>query len=75
MKILSIEAADMGNNQQEIAEEALYIIGDRDFKSPEEFYNLESKLILQSCMNLGWNSFPSTGGLIVNWDSPTGEFE
>ena len=75
MKILSIEANDMGNDQQEIADEALDIIGDREFKSPEEFYALESKLILQSCMNLGWNSVPAVGGLIVNWDSPTGDFK
>lgn len=69
MRIHSIEATDMGPDQQEIADRVAEIIGDRDFKTPDEFWDLEGHLVTQACNDLGWTSVPSTGGLVVNWDS------
>jgi len=73
MKIFNLEAIDMGNNQQEIADRILEIVGDKDFKTHEEFLNLESNLIVQACKDLNWLSVPQSGGLVINWDSNDGD--
>jgi len=74
MKLLTIEATDMGNNQDEIAEEVYNLVADHDFKTEAEFYEMEGKLITQACKNLNWQSVPQNGGLVPNWDSSDGEF-
>lgn len=74
MKIFNLEATNMGNNQQEIADKCYEYIADHDFNSVQEFERMESKLIRRACADLGWQSVPSAGGLVVNWDSPTGDF-
>jgi hypothetical protein len=74
MKICYLEATDMGRDQQEIADRALEIIDDKDFKTPKEFWDIEGSLIEQACKDLGWKSTPQTGGLLVNWDSEDGLF-
>ena len=75
MKMFNLEATDMGNNQQEIADKALELIADKDFKTADEFYDMEGDLIERACKELGWQSTPQTGGLIANWDSEDGEFK
>ncbi len=75
MKILSVEATDMGNNQQDIANKVDEIIGMREFASPDEFYAIERELIDKACKELGWLSVPQCGGLTPNWDSTDGEFQ
>jgi len=74
MKMYNLEATNMGNNQQEIADRVLELIGNKDFKTEEEFWDLEGKLIEQACKDLNWSSVPQTGGLVANWDSKDGEF-
>jgi hypothetical protein len=68
MKVFNIEATNMGNNQQEIAEEVLNLVGHREYKSDDEFYEEEGALIAKACENLGWESAPQTGGLVVEWE-------
>ena len=68
MKILSIEACDMGIDQQEIADWVDNYLDYRDFKDQAEFDAIEYALIEKACKALGWHSVPSNGGLIVNWD-------
>ena len=67
MKVLSIEAVDMGNNQQEIADWVDNYLVDTDFKDQSEFDAIEFTLIEKACKSLGWQAVPQTGGLIVNW--------
>ena len=74
MKIQSIEATDMGNDQQEIADLVETYVKDIDFLSPSEFDDIEYQLIIRACKELGWSSVPTTGGLIVNWHSQDGSF-
>lgn len=75
MKIFNLEATDMGNNQYEIASKVYEYAQNIDFNTPEEFYKQEGALIERACKEIGWSSCPQTGGLVVNWDSPTGDFE
>lgn len=75
MKMFNLEATDMGSNQDEIADKALELITDKDFKTEDEFYDMECELIERACKELGWKSIPQTGGLIANWDSEDGEFK
>ena len=74
MKLYNLEATNMGNNQQELADRALEIVGDKDFKTAEEFWEIEGELIEQACKDLNWVSVPQTGGLVAKWDSKDGEF-
>lgn len=67
MKVLNIEAVDMGNNQQEIADWVMRIYGDIDWPTKADFEDLEYILIDQACDFLGWHSVPSNGGLIFDW--------
>lgn len=75
MKVFSLEATDMGDNQSEIAAKVEEYVPGIDFKTIEEFYGQEGIFIERACKEMGWASCPQTGGLIVNWDSPTGYFE
>jgi shikimate kinase len=68
MKVFSLEATDMGKDQQEIADKCEEYVSDIDFENEEAFYAIESKLIKRACAELGWHSVPSTGGLVVNWE-------
>ena len=74
MKIFNIEAANMGNNQQEIANWILEEVADVDFKTESQFLDSEGDYITRACLALGWDSAPQTGGLEVNWDSEDGNF-
>ena len=67
MKVQSIEATNMGNDQQQIADEVLRIVADQEFSSEDEFFNTEGALITLACRNLGWHSVPQSGGLLVEW--------
>lgn len=75
MKIFSLEAVNMGNNQNEIVTKVEGYVKDVDFKSPEEFYDQEGSLIKKACEEMAWTSCPQTGGFVVHWDSPTGDFK
>ena len=68
MKVLSIEAVDMGNYQHEIADWVDNYLDGLDFKDQSEFDAIEFKLIEKACKALGWHSVPQYGGLIVNWE-------
>ena len=68
MKILRIEACDMGVNQQEIADWVDNYLDYRDFKDQAEFDAIEYALIEKACKALGWHSVPESGLLVVNWD-------
>ena len=74
MKVFSLEATDMGKDQQEIADKCEEYVEGIDFKSEEEFEAMEAALIKRACDELGWVSVPTVGGLVVNWDSPDGDF-
>jgi hypothetical protein len=65
MKIQHIEAVNMGNYQEEIAQEVLRLIQGMEFQSLEDFYEIENELITKACKNLAWHSVPQNGGLIA----------
>jgi len=65
MKIQHIEAVNMGNDQAEISQEVMRLIQDMEFKSLDDFYEIEGELITKACKNLGWHSVPQNGGLIA----------
>ena len=65
MKIQHIEAVNMGNYQEEIAQEVLRLIQGMEFQSLEDFYEIEGKLNTKACKKLGWHSVPQNGGLIA----------
>ena len=69
MKVYSIEATDMGNNQEEIAGKVEDYTDGVEFTTKEAFYDIEGGLITKACKDLGWENVPQTGGLIVNWDT------
>lgn len=75
MKILSLEAVDMGVNQDEIAEKCEDYIWQTDFKTADEFYAISDNLVVRACKELGWHSVPQNGGLEANWDPKSGNFE
>ena len=68
MKVYSIEATNMGNNQEEIASKVEDYTDGVDFETEDAFCNMEGELITRACNDLGWGSVPQTGGLIANWD-------
>jgi len=68
MKISTIEAHDMGPNQQEIATWVENHLGFSDFTSQEAFDAQEIALIALACLELGWHSVPQNGGLTVEWE-------
>jgi hypothetical protein len=74
MQIFNIEATDMGCDQGEIADKVLDYVDGVDFKSPDEFNDLEGRLITRACNEMGWASVPQVGGLLVSWGSPDGAF-
>tara|TARA_R110000737_G_scaffold158257_1_gene186569 strand:+ start:239 stop:520 length:282 start_codon:yes stop_codon:yes gene_type:complete len=67
MKIFNIEAVDMGNDQQEIADWVMNHIGDTEFENEEAFQEQEGSLIHLACESMEWNSVPQVGGLIAEW--------
>ena len=68
MKVFNIEATNMGNHQQELADKALELVENIDFPEEDDFYRYENELINQACTALGWESAPTTGGFIPEWD-------
>lgn len=67
MKIFNIEAINMGNDQQEIADWIVNHIGNTEFENEEAFYEQEGLFIHMACKSMGWYSVPQTGGLIAEW--------
>ena len=69
LKGFDIEATDMGNNQQEIADWVENYIFEQPKDKQQELLNDADDLIPLACKSLGWEGVPQTGGLIVNlWD-------
>ena len=74
MKIFNLEATNMGTDQDEIAKKVLDFVSGIDFKTEDDFLDREQDYIEKACKELGWSSCPQTGGLLVNWNSPSGDF-
>ncbi len=68
MKIYSIEAVDMGNDQEKIASKIEEYVEGMDFASKDQFFAFEGKLVARACREMGWQSTPQTGGLLVEWE-------
>lgn len=67
MKIFSIDAVNMGKDQDKIAAWVENYIANREFENEDEFHKMEGELITAACKALNWHSIPSEGGLEVEW--------
>jgi|14BtaG_2_1085337.scaffolds.fasta_scaffold329063_1 hypothetical protein len=66
----SIEATDMGNNQQDIADWVENYIYEQPQDKQQALLDDADNLITLACNSLGWHSVPQNGGLIVNvWEN------
>jgi hypothetical protein len=68
MNILNIEAAD-AKDCQEISDWILNEVHEKVFQNEEEFYDMESEMIVKAAKALNWAFVPDSLVLVVEWEN------